>query len=222
MQKNLDAGSGDAILATMRIVTLVAVCLLTACASTPPPTPAPVKRPVAKAPTDPLGHFLTEKGLIDQLSAQIERSRDTLGPKASDLVIGAMGYLGVPYQRGGNRFDEGFDCSGFVRALFEQSAGLSLPRKAEQQAAATQEIDPSELRPGDLVFYNTSRRAYSHVGLYVGNEKFIHSPTPGSVIRLEDMRLAYWQKRFDGARRVPAIQPENTAAYSGSDGWTAR
>lgn len=205
----------------MRIVTLLVVGLLTACASTPPPAPAPTKRPLAKAPADPLGRFLTEKGLVGQLNAQIARSRDTLGPKASDLVIGAMGYLGVPYQRGGNRFDEGFDCSGFVRAIFEQSAGLSLPRRAEQQAAATQAIDPDELRPGDLVFYNTSGRTYSHVGLYVGNEKFIHSPTPGSVIRLEDMRLAYWQKRFDGARRVPAIQPEHTAGVSGG-GLSAR
>lgn len=169
-----------------------------------------------------MGRFLTEKGLIEQLNAQIELSRDQLGNKASDLVIGAMGYLGVPYQRGGNRFDEGFDCSGFVRALFEQSAGLSLPRKAEHQAAATQEIDHAELRPGDLVFYNTSQRSYSHVGLYVGDNKFIHSPTPGSVIRLEDMRLAYWQKRFDGARRVAAIQPENTASWSGADGTVAR
>ena len=212
----------------MRIVILLAACLLTACASAPQhaPSKAPAKvaakRPPAQVAGDPLGRFLTEKGLIEQLNAQIEQSRDQLGNKASDLVIGAMGYLGVPYQRGGNRFDEGFDCSGFVRAIFEQSAGLSLPRKAEHQAAATQEIDQTELQPGDLVFYNTSRRSYSHVGLYVGDNKFIHSPTPGSVIRLEDMRLAYWQKRFDGARRVSAIQPENTASWSGSDGSAAR
>lgn len=222
MRKNLDVSNGVAILAAMRIVTLVAVCLLTACASSPPPTPVVGKRPVAKAVADPLGRFITEQGLIESLNADIERSRGALGNKASDLVIGAMGYLGVPYQRGGNRFDEGFDCSGFVRALFEQSVGLTLPRKAEHQAAATQEIDFTELRPGDLVFYNTSRRSYSHVGLYVGDNKFIHSPTPGSVVRLEDMRLAYWQKRFDGARRVAAIQPENTAAWSGADGNAAR
>lgn len=206
----------------MRIAILLAACLLTACASAPPPAPVSSfpKRPPAQVAGDPLGRFLTEKGLIEQLNAQIEQSRDLLGNKASDLVIGAMGFLGVPYQRGGNRFDEGFDCSGFVRALFEQSAGLSLPRKAEQQAAATQEIDHAELRPGDLVFYNTSQRSYSHVGLYVGDNKFIHSPTPGSVIRLEDMRLAYWQRRFDGARRVAAIQPENTAAASSGTGGT--
>ena len=111
-------------------------------------------------------------------------------------------FLGVPYRRGGNNVDTGFDCSGFVRAMFEQSVGLILPRSADQQAAATQKIDKTELQPGDLVFFNTMRRAFSHVGIYVGNGKFIHSPKPGAQVRVEDMQMTYWQKRFTGARRV--------------------
>ena len=86
--------------------------------------------------------------------------------------------------------------------MYEQTVGLLLPRRADQQAAATQVIDKKELQPGDLVFFNTMRRAFSHVGIYVGEGKFIHSPRAGSHVRMEDMRMAYWNTRFNGARRV--------------------
>ena len=158
--------------------------------------------PLAGAQTAPanddLGKFMADKGLLNRISdagTQIQN-------QASDLVVGAMGFLGVPYKRGGNNADMGFDCRGFVKAMFEQTVGLVLPRSAAQQAAATQTIDRSELRPGDLVFFNTMRQAFSHVGIYVGNGKFIHSPKPGAEVRVEDMGMAYWARRFDGARRV--------------------
>ena len=77
-----------------------------------------------------------------------------------------------------------------------------LPRKADDQAAVTQVIDRQDLQPGDLVFFNTMRRAFSHVGIYVGEGKFIHSPKPGEQVRVEDMSGSYWRPRFDGARRV--------------------
>jgi len=147
---------------------------------------------------DDLGKFIAEKGLLSRISD----AGSQLQNQASDLVVGAMGFLGVPYKRGGNNADMGFDCSGFVKAMFEQTVGLVLPRSAAQQAAATQTIDRSELRPGDLVFFNTMRQAFSHVGIYVGNGKFIHSPKPGAEVRVEDMGMAYWARRFDGARRV--------------------
>ncbi len=113
-----------------------------------------------------------------------------------------MGFLGVPYKRGGSSAETGFDCSGFVRATYEQTIGLVLPRRANEQAAATQVIDRNELKPGDLVFFNTMRRAFSHVGIYVGDGKFIHAPRAGAQVRVEDMREAYWKTRFNGARRV--------------------
>ncbi len=138
---------------------------------------------------------------------QIAQVRDSVSSKASELVVTALGFLGVRYKRGGNSIETGFDCSGFVRAMYQQTVGLILPRKAEQQAAATQYIDQTELQPGDLVFFNTLRRAFSHVGIYVGDGKFIHSPRAGAEVRVEDMQKSYWSRRFDGARRVNPVQP---------------
>ena len=154
--------------------------------------------------SDEMDQFLVDKGLL----ARITQVRHSVGEKASELVFNAMGFLGVPYRRGGNTAESGFDCSGFVKAMYSQTVGLILPRKAEQQAAATQKIDRADLQPGDLVFVNTMRRAFSHVGIYIGDGKFIHSPKPGSEVRVEDMGLSYWNRRFDGARRVPAATPE--------------
>lgn len=163
--------------------------------------------------SDDMDQFLINEGLL----ARIDQVRQSVGLKASELVFTAMGFLGVPYRRGGNTAETGFDCSGFVRAMYQQTVGLILPRKAEQQAAATKIIKRADLQPGDLVFFNTLRRAFSHVGIYIGEGKFIHSPKPGAHVRVEDMGVAYWSHRFDGARRVqtaaadaPALEPEAT------------
>ena len=152
-----------------------------------------------------MAEFLTKRGLVERIGEVTLK----VEAKASDLVLHAMAFLGVPYKRGGNSFETGFDCSGFVRAVYEQTAGKILPRRAEQQAAATEKIEKTDLQPGDLVFFNTLRRTFSHVGIYVGNGKFIHAPKPGAEVRVEDMGGTYWTRRFDGARRVPV---EQTAA----------
>ena len=168
---------------------------------------------------DDMEKILMDKGLLSQLRDMQHTVADkahTVADKASDLVGNAMGFLGVRYKRGGNSAETGFDCSGFVRAIYEQTVGLLLPRRADQQAATTTVIDKKELQPGDLVFFNTMRRAFSHVGIYVGDGKFIHSPRSGSEVRVEDMRQTYWQRRFDGARRVTpaatAVETSTTAA----------
>lgn len=156
---------------------------------------------------DDMSRFLSERGLLERMGSATEK----VEYKASELIVNAMAFLGVPYKRGGNNFETGFDCSGFVRAIYQQTAGLLLPRRAEQQAAVTQTIDKSELKPGDLVFFNTMRRAFSHVGIYMGDGKFIHSPKPGSEVRVEDMALSYWTRRFDGARRVSYVHTASQA-----------
>lgn len=164
---------------------------------------------------DDMSRFLDDKGLL----SQIDQVRQNVSNKTSELVVNAMGYLGVPYRRGGNTAETGFDCSGFVKAMYEQTVGLILPRKAEQQAADTRQIDRSELQPGDLVFFNTLRRAFSHVGIYIGDGKFIHSPKPGAQVRVENMGISYWSHRFDGARRVTTAEAAN-ANVSGA-AWNA-
>ena len=157
------------------------------------------------APGDVVLHLLQERGLLPSTnpldaSPLVQQVRET----ASELVMQAMNFLGVPYRRGGNTAEQGFDCSGFTRHVFENSIGLILPRRADQQAqtAGLLSVNREELRPGDLVFFNTMRKAFSHVGIYVGEGKFIHAPRTGGEVRVEDMRQAYWSRRFNGARRA--------------------
>lgn len=121
--------------------------------------------------------------------------------------MSAMNFLGVRYKAGGNDSTAGFDCSGFTRHVFESNLGLLLPRRVDEQASASGlvKIRKNELKPGDLVFFNTLKRTFSHVGIYVGDGKFIHAPRTGTEIRVEDMGLAYWSRRFTGARRAQAI-----------------
>jgi cell wall-associated NlpC family hydrolase len=165
--------------------------------------------------SDDMARFLSDKGLVEKISDQVSAAGRVVSDKASDLVATAMGFLGVPYKRGGNSYEQGFDCSGFVRAIYEQTLGLMLPRRAAEQAAATTPIEKSELQPGDLVFFNTLRATFSHVGIYIGDNKFIHSPRTGATVRIEDMRVKYWNQRFDGARRVQTsstVAPASIAA----------
>ena len=121
-----------------------------------------------------------------------------------DTVITALNFLGVPYHLGGNNSKMGFDCSGFTRHVFEQSQGIVLPRLVDDQAntAGMENVGRDEVMPGDLVFFNTLARTFSHVGIYVGEGKFIHAPRTGAYVRLDDMRQDYWSSRFTGARRM--------------------
>ena len=164
--------------------------------------------PAKKLAADDIEKYLADRGVL----AQVEEMRSRVGDTASDLVVNAMGFLGVPYRRGGSSSETGFDCSGFVRAMFEQTVGLVLPHRASDQAAVTEKIDKQDLQPGDLVFFNTMRKTFSHVGIYVGDNKFIHSPRVGKKVQVEDMREAYWAHRFTGARRVPNAKGYDSSA----------
>jgi cell wall-associated NlpC family hydrolase len=132
--------------------------------------------------------------------------------RASDMVVSAMNFIGVRYRRGGTSAEDGFDCSGFTRHVFEMSLGLVLPRRADEQAAmpGLVRVERNELKPGDLVFFNTMRRTFSHVGIYIGDNRFVHAPSQGKDVRTDDMTFGYWAKRFTGARR--AELPASTQA----------
>ena len=138
-----------------------------------------------------LKQWLSQNGFVHQVST-----------RASDLVVNALSFLGVKYRYGGDSARSGFDCSGFVRYVYQETLGTVLPHNAAQQAREGEKISESQLKPGDLVFFNTLRRAFSHVGMYIGNGQFIHSPRPGETVRVENLDTPYWAKRFDGARRI--------------------
>jgi len=119
-----------------------------------------------------------------------------------DVILKGLQLVGISYRRGGNDEDSGLDCSGFVRLVFKDTLGMLLPRSAREMSEVGEQIEAKDLKPGDLVFFNTMRRAFSHVGIYLGDNFFLHAPRPGAEIRVESMQSSYWTKRYNGARRV--------------------
>jgi cell wall-associated NlpC family hydrolase len=138
----------------------------------------------------------------------------SFGQFGSELVLRAMTLLGINYKFGGNTPETGFDCSGFVRYVFKEAFGLSLPRRAEEISNKGQRVAIEQLIPGDLVFFNTMKRTFSHVGIYIGNNQFVHAPSSGGAVRVEGIDKSYWQTRFDGARRL--LTGEATASQASS------
>lgn len=121
---------------------------------------------------------------------------------AQDAIDQAVDLLGIRYRRGGSSPEAGFDCSGFVSHVFSEGLGLVLPRSSREMSQSGAAINRDQLRPGDLVFFDTMRKAFSHVGIYLGDDQFVHAPRSGGRVRIEDLRQSYWAKRFNGARRV--------------------
>ena len=124
---------------------------------------------------------------------------------AADLVLSAIGLLGAPYRYGGEEPASGFDCSGLVRYVARSVLGVELPRQADAIRRAGVEVDPQRLLPGDLVFFNTLGRPFSHVGFYLGDGQFLHAPARSGQVRIEQMSQPYWRGRFNGARRLEAL-----------------
>ena len=158
------------------------------------------------APPDSLTALLIEHGLVPSKSmARAVRDR------AAEIALAAMNFLDVPYVWGGNSADEGFDCSGFTRHIYQRIAGIVLPRHAQAQAVAAgfKAIERHELAPGDLVFFNTLRQTFSHVGIYIGDGKFVHAPKAGALVRVENLdQSSYWRGRFTGARRAEHLDAQ--------------
>ena len=152
-----------------------------------------------------------DQGLLDSVASSVaNRSSQlisTVRDGTTNLVDSAMNFLGVRYKLGGKTAESGFDCSGFTRYVFEASLGRVLPHRADEQANAPElaKVDKKDLKPGDLVFFDTMRRTFSHVGIYLGDGKFIHSPRTGETVRIEDINISYWARHFTGARRVPEL-----------------
>lgn len=145
----------------------------------------------------PMPSQAAEEGRRDEASF-LERYTNT----AHDLILKGLEMVGVSYRRGGTDPDAGLDCSGFVQLVFKDAVGMMLPRTSKEMSEVGTRVAPNELKPGDLVFFNTMRRAFSHVGIYLGDGRFLHAPRPGGEVRVEEMGGSYWVKRYNGARRV--------------------
>lgn len=141
-------------------------------------------------------------------ASEIERGDDAM---RSDIVVRALTLIDIPYKYGGST-PVGFDCSGLVRYVYNAVGGRQLPRRSEDIGKIGLPITQSELEPGDLVFFNTLARAYSHVAIYIGDGRFLHAPARSGRVRIEALDDRYWQARFDGARRLIDTPNSNAAA----------
>ncbi|NYT23046.1 C40 family peptidase [Alcaligenaceae bacterium] len=153
---------------------------------------------LANVRSDPLGAYLAAHDRV---------SRPSTPPRS--LASTALNYLGIKYSFGGDTPNSGFDCSGLVRYAAEKSLGLKLPRRSAEMARLGQSVKRNELERGDLVFFNTRGQRFSHVGIYLGDNKFVHAPSSGSKVRVENMNIGYWQKRYNGARRLASNSAQN-------------
>jgi cell wall-associated NlpC family hydrolase len=132
-----------------------------------------------------------------------DRAAASLPPSLrEEIAFVALSLLGKPYAAAGASPETGFDCSGLVAYVFRQASRVNLPRNTFDQARAGEVVSAAALEPGDLVFYNTQARDFSHVGIYLGEARFIHAPSTGGFVRIENMRTTYWSARFNGARRI--------------------
>ena len=131
-----------------------------------------------------------------------DRFADSVTGKSDELINRAMEVIGVRYRWDTELPQSSLDGSSFVGYVFKDKLGFLLPRKSTQMSRVGKPITREELQPGDLVFFNTMRLTFSHVGIYVGDNKFIHSPSKGTSVRVDDLGSLYWDKRFDGARRL--------------------
>ncbi|AAQ60634.1 conserved hypothetical protein [Chromobacterium violaceum ATCC 12472] len=169
---------------------------------------APDKATPDKAPTE--GKAAADSSAADKSEDPISKYAAPQEDAVGDLLLQAMSLLGVAYRFGGNTPDDGLDCSGFIRYVFQKSLRVNLPRTAAEMARVGKSVGRGELMPGDLVFFNTRGFNYSHVGIYMGNNKFIHAPRTGKNIEVSNLSQSYWTARYNGARRVN----RSTAAQS--------
>lgn len=119
-----------------------------------------------------------------------------------EVVLYAMGLMGVDYRFGGKNPSSGMDCSGMVSYIYKNAVGMNLPHNAYRIAKISRSIAMSEIQPGDLVFFNTQHRSYSHVGIYIGKGRFIHAPGTDGKIKISNLSSRYFARHLEGARTL--------------------
>lgn len=145
--------------------------------------------------------------LVQSVSATMHSATDRVVETTRNVTESALGLIGVRYKFGGETPEKGLDCSGLVKYVFEHVTGVTLPRRAREQAKVGEKVPIEALQPGDLVFFNTRRASFSHVGIYLGDNQFIHAPHRRSAVTVASIDGRYWKQRFNGARRVVGIMP---------------
>jgi cell wall-associated NlpC family hydrolase len=178
-----------------RLPTAAWICGLLAAASLALPPPA-------------LAQTAKERSLARSATDAVRDAASSAWHSAQDLTTVALGLIGVDYKFGGESPETGLDCSGLVRYVFQQVTGVTLPRTAAAMSRVGDKVTLADLEPGDLVFFNTRRFAFSHVGIYLGDNRFIHAPRRGREVEVAELDTSFWQKRFNGARRLAGIVPE--------------
>jgi len=148
-----------------------------------------------------------DTSLAQDARASLAQAADRMVEGTREIGLFALSLVGINYRYGGESPERGLDCSGLIRYVFQQVTGVTLPRTAKELSRIGQDIRTPDLEPGDLVFFNTRRFAFSHVGIYLGNDRFIHAPSRGGEVGVASLGNAYWQKRYNGARRLVGVLP---------------
>ncbi|MEQ5838284.1 NlpC/P60 family protein [Paraburkholderia acidicola] len=184
---------------------LLIVVLLAACSS----APQRISRSPSSAPVAGNAYRTTPPGFPNFVDHSVGRE---------EISIQAMSLVGIPYRWGGNTPEAGFDCSGLVRYVVDRAASVNLPRTTADMSSRGETIEPDEVAPGDLIFFNTTGRPHSHVGIYVGKLRFVNAPSTGGTVRIDYLTNPYWAKHFDGIRRVAPAKtaPFDTPVYQAS------
>lgn len=187
----------------------VTLALCAALALAAPVGAAPAKPGSAEAgtPASPGAQATGPVPLAAAARASASQAAAKVWQGAQDVAVFALGLIGVDYRYGGNTPDAGLDCSGLVRYVFQEVTGTTLPRTAKEMSRLGSKVAPADLAPGDLVFFNTRRLAFSHVGVYLGDGRFIHAPSAGGEVHVSTLSQHYWKQRFDGARRLVGVLP---------------
>ena len=145
--------------------------------------------------------------LAEGARASLAEAADRMLQGTREIGLFALSLVGIDYRYGGESPDRGLDCSGLIRYVFQHVTGVTLPRTAQELSRIGKDIRAADLEPGDLVFFNTRRFAFSHVGIYLGNDHFIHAPSRGREVGVASLGSAYWQTRYNGARRLVGVLP---------------
>ena len=155
------------------------------------------------------------RSLTNPATATVKDAAATALHSARDLASAALDLIGIRYKWGGNSPETGLDCSGLVRYVFQQVTGASLPRTAKDMSRVGTQVAVSDLQPGDLVFFNTRRFAFSHVGIYLGDNRFIHAPRRGREVEIATLDSSFWRQRFNGARRMADVTLDLLPSFVG-------